>query len=115
MSGSYLLTIDEGTTSTRTIVYDHQVRVVASAQQEFDQHYPQPGWVEHDPDEIWAAVSAFTTEAMSKSGAKAADISAIGITNQRETTLVWDRESGRCIYNAIVCGRTAAQLRCVMP
>lgn len=110
MSGKFLLTIDEGTTSTRTIVYDHQACVVSSAQQEFTQHYPQPGWVEHDPEEIWTAVLAVTAEAMHKSGASAADVTGIGITNQRETTLIWDRESGRCIYNAIVWQdrRTAA-------
>ena len=110
MSGKFLLTIDEGTTSTRTIIYDHQARVVAAAQQEFSQYYPQPGWVEHDPEEIWAAVSAVTAEAMHKSGANAAEVSGIGITNQRETTLIWDRESGRCVYNAIVWQdrRTAA-------
>jgi len=110
MSGKYLLTIDEGTTSTRTVIYDHQAQVVASAQQEFGQLYPQPGWVEHDPEEIWAAVSAVTKEAMQKSGAIAADVTGIGITNQRETMLIWDRESGRCIYNAIVWQdrRTAA-------
>jgi len=110
MSGKFLLTIDEGTTSTRTIIYDHQARVVAAAQQEFSQHYPQPGWVEHDPEEIWNAVSTVTAEAMQKAGANAADITGVGITNQRETTLIWDRESGRCIYNAIVWQdrRTAA-------
>ena len=102
MSGKFLLAIDAGTTSTRSIIYDHQARVVASTQQEFKQHYPRPGWVEHDPEEIWAAVSAVTAEAMQKSGANAADVTGIGITNQRETTLIWDRESGRCIYNAIV-------------
>lgn len=110
MSGKFLLTIDEGTTSTRTIIYDHQANVVASSQQEFSQHYPQPGWVEHDPEEIWMAVSAVTAEAMQKCGANATDVTAIGITNQRETTLIWDRESGRCVYNAIVWQdrRTAA-------
>ena len=71
MSGKFLLTIDEGTTSTRTVIYDHQAQVVASAQQEFGQLYPQPGWVEHDPEEIWAAVSAVTKQAMQKSGANA--------------------------------------------
>ncbi len=110
MSGKFLLTIDEGTTSTRTIIYDHLAREVASAQQEFGQHYPQPGWVEHDPEEIWTAVLAVTAKAMHASGANAADVTGIGITNQRETTLLWDRESGRCIYNAIVWQdrRTAA-------
>ncbi len=110
MSGKFLLTIDAGTTATRTIIYDHQARVVASAQQEFKQHYPHPGWVEHDPEEIWTTVAAVTAEAMHKSGANAPDVTGIGITNQRETTLIWDRESGRCIYNAIVWQdrRTAA-------
>ena len=110
MSGRFLLTIDEGTSSTRTIIYDHEARPVASAQQEFTQHYPQPGWVEHDPEEIWTALSTVTAAAMQEAGAAAADITGIGITNQRETTLVWDRETGQCIYNAIVWQdrRTAA-------
>ena len=110
MSGRFLLTIDEGTSSTRTIISDHEARTVASAQQEFTQHYPEPGWVEHDPEEIWAAVSKVTSAAMQQANAVAAEISGIGITNQRETTLVWDRESGECIYNAIVWQdrRTAA-------
>jgi glycerol kinase len=112
MSGKFLLTIDEGTTSTRTIIYDHLAHEVASAQQEFSQHFPQPGWVEHDPEEIWTAVSAVTAEAMQKSGASAADITGIGITNQRETTLIWDRESGRCIYNAIVWQDRRAAAAC---
>jgi len=110
MSGRFLLAIDEGTSSTRTVIYDHQASVVASAQREFKQHYPQPGWVEHDPEEIWSAVQAVTTEAMQVAAAGAADITGIGITNQRETTLVWDRDSGQCVYNAIVWQdrRTAA-------
>ena len=84
------------------MIYDHAGRVVASAQQEFTQHYPQPGWVEHDPEEIWTVVQAVTAEAMRTAAAGAADISGIGITNQRETTLLWDRANGRCIHNAIV-------------
>ena len=102
MSGKYLLAIDQGTSSSRTVIYDHETRVVASAQQEFPQHYPQPGWVEHDPEDIWASVQAVTREAMAAAGATAADISGIGITNQRETTLIWERKSGRCVHNAIV-------------
>ena len=98
MSGKFLLTIDEGTSSTRTIVYDHSAREIASAQQEFTQHYPQPGWVEHDPEEIWTAVSEVTSGALEKAGASAADVTAIGITNQRETALVWDRNTGQCVY-----------------
>jgi len=108
--GAYLLAIDQGTSSSRTVIYDQDTQVVASAQQEFEQHYPEPGWVEHDPEDIWASVQAVTRDAMSAANASANDISGIGITNQRETTLVWDRKSGRCIYNAIVWQdrRTAA-------
>ena len=102
MTGKYLLAIDQGTSSSRTVIYDHETRVVASAQQEFPQHYPRPGWVEHDPEEIWTSVQAVTREAMATAGATAGDISGIGITNQRETTLIWDRKSGRCVHNAIV-------------
>ena len=102
MKGKYLLAIDQGTSSSRSVVYDHDARVVASAQQEFPQIYPQPGWVEHDPEAIWESVTAVTSGAMRQAGAVAADISAIGITNQRETTVIWDRETGECVYNAIV-------------
>ena len=111
MSKRYLLAIDQGTSSSRTVIYDHHATVVASAQLEFAQHYPQPGWVEHDPEEIWSSVQSVTRKAMQGAGAKAADITAIGITNQRETTLIWDRQTGRCVYNAIVWQdrRTAPQ------
>lgn len=102
MKGKFLLAIDQGTSSSRTVIYDHAARVVASAQQEFPQIYPQPGWVEHDPEAIWDSVSSVTASALNKAGAVAADISAIGITNQRETTLIWDRDTGECVYNAIV-------------
>jgi glycerol kinase len=102
MRGRFLLAIDAGTSSTRTVIYDHRACVVASAQREFAQLYPQPGWVEHDPEEIWSAVEAVTAEAMQAASANAADITGIGITNQRETTVLWERASGRCIYNAIV-------------
>ena len=110
MSGKYLLAIDQGTSSSRAVIYDHSTRVVSSAQQEFPQIYPQPGWVEHDPEAIWASVTAVTVGAIEKASASAADISAIGITNQRETTLIWDRDTGECVYNAIVWQdrRTAA-------
>jgi glycerol kinase len=100
--GQYLLAIDQGTSSSRAVIYDHETSVVASAQQEFPQIYPQPGWVEHEPEAIWESVRAVTKKAMAGAGASASDITAIGITNQRETTLVWDRESGECVYNAIV-------------
>ncbi len=102
MSRKLLLAIDQGTSSSRTVIYDDAVTPVASAQQEFAQIYPQPGWVEHDPEAIWESVQDVTRQALQQAGAAAADITAIGITNQRETTLVWDRESGDCIYNAIV-------------
>jgi len=102
MKGKFLLAIDQGTSSSRTVIYDHDARAVASDQKEFPQIYPQPGWVEHDPEAIWDSVTSVTRGAMQKAGASAADISAIGITNQRETTLIWDRESGECVYNAIV-------------
>lgn len=110
MNSKFLLAIDEGTSSTRTVIYDHTAQVIASAQQEFTQHYPQSGWVEHDPEEVWAAVQAVSTKAMQAVSATAADITGIGITNQRETTLVWDRDTGECVYNAIVWQdrRTAA-------
>jgi glycerol kinase len=110
MSGKYLLAIDQGTSSSRAVIYDHGAEVVASAQQEFPQIYPEPGWVEHDPEAIWDSVTAVTRNAMQKVNAVAAEISAIGITNQRETTVIWDRESGECVYNAIVWQdrRTAA-------
>jgi glycerol kinase len=102
MKGQYLLAVDQGTSSSRTVIYDHDARVVASDQQEFPQIYPQPGWVEHDPDAIWSSVTSVTRGAMQKAKAVASDISAIGITNQRETTVIWDRESGEPVYNAIV-------------
>ncbi len=102
MRGRYLLAIDQGTSSSRAVVYDHEAGVVSSAQQEFAQIYPRPGWVEHDPEAIWASVTAVTADALQKAAARAADVSAIGITNQRETTVIWDRKTGECVYNAIV-------------
>jgi glycerol kinase len=99
---AYLLALDQGTSSSRSIVFDAHGRPVASAQQELTQHYPQPGWVEHDPDEIWASQLATAREALARAGLAARDLTAIGITNQRETTLLWDRRSGRPIAPAIV-------------
>lgn len=111
MSGRYLLAIDQGTSSSRSVIYDHGTTVVASAQEEFPQHYPKPGWVEHDPEHIWRSVQNVTREAMQLAGARASDITAIGITNQRETTVIWDRSTGEAVYNAIVWQdrRTAAE------
>jgi glycerol kinase len=110
MSAKYLLAIDQGTSSSRAVIYTHDARAVASDQQEFPQIYPKPGWVEHDPEAIWKSVTNVTRGALQKADAVAADISAIGITNQRETTVIWDRETGECVYNAIVWQdrRTAA-------
>ncbi len=99
---THLLALDQGTSSSRAIVFHRSGRVVALAQREFRQIYPQPGWVEHDPEEIWATQLATAREALQRAGLTAADIAAVGITNQRETTVVWDRRSGRPIYNAIV-------------
>jgi glycerol kinase len=98
----HILVIDQGTTSTRSIVFDADVAPVAVAQQEFGQIYPKPGWVEHDPEEIWTSVLATARQALRNAGLGAADIVALGITNQRETVVVWDRRTGRPIHNAIV-------------
>ncbi|MDR0557202.1 MAG: glycerol kinase GlpK [Treponema sp.] len=105
----YLVALDQGTTSSRCIIFDKQGNIVSVAQQEFTQIFPKPGWVEHDPMEIWGSQSGVMAAAVAKSGVKADDIAAIGITNQRETTVVWDRQTGRPVYNAIVwqCRRTA--------
>jgi glycerol kinase len=102
MSDRYILALDQGTTSSRSLVFDAAGRVVAMAQQEFMQHFPQPGWVEHDPEEILSTQLATAREAVASAGLTMADIAAIGITNQRETTLVWDRTTGKAIHNAIV-------------
>jgi glycerol kinase len=98
----HILVIDQGTTSTRSIVFDAAVAPVATAQQEFTQIYPRPGWVEHDPEEIWSSVLTTARQALAEAGLAAVDIAALGITNQRETVLVWDRRTGRAIHNAIV-------------
>lgn len=107
---TYLLALDQGTSSSRSIVFDRAGRIVAMAQRELRQIYPQPGWVEHDPVEIWESQRDTAREALANAGLSARDIAAIGITNQRETTLVWERASGRPIHNAIVWQdrRTAA-------
>ena len=104
------MALDSGTTSNRCILFDENGKIRSVAQKEFIQHFPKPGWVEHDPGEIWSTQLGVAVEAMSKIGASAGDIAAIGITNQRETTVVWDKETGIPICNAIVwqCRRTAA-------
>ena len=105
----YILALDQGTTSSRAILFDQQLRIVAQAQKEFTQYYPKQGWVEHDPMELYASQHGVMTEAIAKSGVDIGDIAAIGITNQRETTVVWDKATGMPIYHAIVwqCRRTA--------
>ena len=102
MSKKYILALDQGTSSSRAIVFDHDGNIRSTAQQEFTQHFPKPGWVEHNPMEIWASEAAVIAEAISKIGINGLDIAAIGITNQRETTIVWDAETGTPVYNAIV-------------
>jgi glycerol kinase len=99
---NYLGAIDQGTTSTRFIVFDRSGRISAVAQKEHEQIFPKPGWVEHDPDEIWRRTQEVITEAMQQKGLRPKDLAAIGITNQRETTIVWNRKTGRAVYNAIV-------------
>ena len=105
----YLVAIDQGTTSSRSIVFDKQGNMIQAAQKEFTQIFPKPGWVEHDPMEIWSSQLGVLTEAKARAGISAADIAAIGITNQRETTVVWEKDTGKPVYNAIVwqCRRTA--------
>ncbi|MBP5553335.1 MAG: glycerol kinase GlpK [Lachnospiraceae bacterium] len=112
MGEKYILALDQGTTSSRGIIFDKDAKIKAVAQKEFDQYYPQPGWVEHNPREIWSSQISVAREAMANLGLDASDIAAIGITNQRETTIVWDRETGEPVYNAIVwqCRRTAPMI-----
>jgi len=114
---NYILSFDAGTTSERAIIFNHNSEIVSVAQKEITQYYPQAGWVEHDPMELWSAQLGVAVEAMSKAGITAAQIDAIGITNQRETTIVWDRATGRPVYRAIVwqCRRTVDYCERLMP
>ncbi|MEG0752461.1 MAG: FGGY family carbohydrate kinase, partial [Angelakisella sp.] len=107
--GSYIISLDQGTTSSRAIIFDKQQNIVEMAQKEFTQRYPKPGYVEHDPMEIYASQYGVLIEVLAKTGISPAEIAAIGITNQRETTIVWEKATGRPVYNAIVwqCRRTA--------
>ena len=109
MAGKYVMALDQGTTSSRCIIYDRKGEQISIAQKEFKQIFPQAGWVEHDPMEIWGTQIGVAREALAKAGLKASDIDSIGITNQRETTIVWDKETGKPVYNAIVwqCRRTS--------
>lgn len=105
----YVMALDQGTTSSRCIIFDKSGTIVSSVQREFPQYYPNPGWVEHNPMEIWSSQLSVAVEAMGKLGVSSSDIATIGITNQRETTIVWDKKTGMPVYNAIVwqCRRTA--------
>jgi glycerol kinase len=109
---SYLLALDQGTTSSRAIIFGDDSRVVASAQKEFTQHFPQPGWVEHEANQIWTSQLEVAREVLAKAGLAATDIAAIGITNQRETTVVWDRATGEPIHRAIVWQDRRTASRC---
>jgi glycerol kinase len=99
---TFVLAIDQGTTSSRAILFDAQMKIVATAQEEFPQHYPASGWVEHDPSDLWVTTAGTCREVIERAGIAATEIKAIGITNQRETTVVWDRQTGKPIHNAIV-------------
>lgn len=113
MAGArYILAIDQGTTSSRAILFDAALRAVAVAQREFPQHFPASGWVEHEPEDLWDSVLTTCREAVSKGGLVASDIAAIGITNQRETTLIWDRRTGQAIHRAIVWQDRRTAARC---
>src|SRR5271154_1008240 len=102
MEEEYILALDQGTTSSRAIIFDHAGQIRSVAQKEFTQIFPQPGWVEHNPNEIWSSQAGVAAEAIAKMNISAQNIAAIGITNQRETTIVWNRETGEPVYNAIV-------------
>ncbi len=99
---THILAIDQGTTSSRAIIFDGDMKIVAQAQEEFTQHFPKSGWVEHEPDDLWTTVAGTCRAALERAGLKGEDIAAIGITNQRETTVVWDKETGKPVHNAIV-------------
>ena len=98
----YILSLDQGTTSSRAIIFDEKAEVIESAQKEFEQHFPQDGWVEHNPNDIWSSTLESARQALSKANIEASSVTGIGITNQRETTIVWDRKTGNSIHNAIV-------------
>ena len=98
----YILALDQGTSSSRAIIFDHDGTPLAVSQKEFTQYFPRPGWVEHDPEEIWDSESGVMKDVVAKLGIDASEIAAVGITNQRETTIVWDAETGKPVHNAIV-------------
>ena len=109
---AYILSLDQGTTSSRAILFDQDGNIVAHGQHEFEQIYPQGGWVEHDPYDILTSQLSSVVEVLGKAGVRARDLAAIGITNQRETTIVWDRETGKPVYNAIVWQDRRTAERC---
>ena len=102
MQNKLILALDQGTTSSRAIVFNHEGEIVSISQKPFEQIFPKPGWVEHDPNEIWSSQISVAAEVIAKVGISGKEVAAIGITNQRETTIVWDRETSEPIYNAIV-------------
>ncbi|MYL70049.1 glycerol kinase GlpK [Halobacillus litoralis] len=108
----YILSIDQGTTSSRAILFNHEGQIVETAQKEFEQHFPKPGWVEHDANEIWTSVLACIADVLRKSDIEASQVAGIGITNQRETTVVWDKNTGKPIYKAIVWQSRQTQSIC---
>ncbi|WP_425269290.1 glycerol kinase GlpK [Halobacillus trueperi] len=108
----YILSIDQGTTSSRAILFNHEGQIVETAQKEFEQHFPKPGWVEHDANEIWTSVLACIADVLRKSDVEASQVAGIGITNQRETTVVWDKNTGKPIYKAIVWQSRQTQSIC---
>ena len=105
----YIMALDQGTTSSRCIIFDNKGNIIATSQKEFEQIFPRSGWVEHNPNEIWSSQLSVMVEAMASKGIDGSQIASVGITNQRETTIVWDKDTGEPIYNAIVwqCRRTA--------
>ena len=98
----YILALDQGTTSSRAIIFNKGGQVISIAQKEYEQYYPQQGWVEHDPNEIWYSQASVAVDALSRANISGDEIAALGITNQRETVIIWDKETGDPIYNAIV-------------
>ena len=109
-NNQYLMAMDQGTTSSRAIIFNKKGQIVATAQKDFEQFFPKSGWVEHDPKEIWSSQASVATEAITKANITASQVAGIGITNQRETTILWDRKTGEPVFNAIVWQdrRTAA-------
>ena len=106
----FILAIDQGTTSSRAILYNHNMEAVASSQKEFTQYFPKPGWVEHNANEIWLSVLSVVTETIQKAGILPQQVAGIGITNQRETTVVWDKKTGLPVYHAIVWNHVKAKV-----